>query len=93
MFLSKSDFLLCDGTSESFAAVVIESNCQFCSLSALVGSASHLPRFRRCADFGSTLRTLCHEHSSLRHCMMFKIKHFSSVSSERLKSIFSFLLC
>jgi len=78
VLLSKSDFLLSYGTSEGFAAVVVESNCQFGSFATLVRSASHLPRLRRSANFSSTLWTLCHTHSSLKHYMMLKIKHFSS---------------
>ncbi|HML03577.1 MAG TPA: hypothetical protein VK487_09435 [Candidatus Bathyarchaeia archaeon] len=71
--LIESDFLLSYRASEGFATMVVKSNRQFCSLATLVRSTSHLPRLRRSANFSSTLRTLWHAHSSLRHCMMLKI--------------------
>jgi hypothetical protein len=55
------DFSLVQHRSEALSTTLIESDCEFCPLAALVFSASHLPCLHRGTDFLFTLRTFGHE--------------------------------
>jgi len=54
------DFFLAQHRSESLIATLVESDCEFCSLAALVLLASHLPSLYRRAYFFFTFGTFRH---------------------------------